>query len=266
MFRISKLKAKQLSLAALKAFRRLCIQSPARAEELRLEMIELTEKIDAGKGYSKAARKMRRRLAGFKFKSPMRRLAESILGLCIALAAAVVIRQMWFELFQVPTGSMRPTIREGDNLIMSKDAFGINIPLSRGHFSFNEKDLKRLNVSLFTGMGLPIQNNHTVYFWLFPGVKQYVKRCMAKGGDQLYFYGGKIYGLNKAGRPLGLESSPIIGHLDHVPFLSPEGDVRAARTAKGSVQLVGYQMNEPLYRAEVYGDRFVDAEVFVDGK
>lgn len=266
MFRLSKLKAKQLALAALKAFRRLCIQSPARAEELRLEIIELTEKIDAGKGYSKLARRMRRRLAGFKFKSPMRRFAEWILGLAVALAAAVVIRQMWFELFQVPTGSMRPTIREGDNLVMTKDAFGINIPLSRGHFSFNEKDLKRLNVTLFTGMGLPIQDNQTTYFWLFRGVKQYVKRCMAKGGDQLYFYGGKIYGLDKAGRPLGLESSPVLDHLDHVPFLSMEGDVRGVYTAKGTAQLIGYQMNEPLYRAEVYGERFIDAEVFVDGK
>lgn len=266
MFRLSKLKAKQIALGALKAFRRLCIQSPARAEELRSDMVELTEKIDSGRGYSKVARKMRRTLIGFKFKSPMRRFAEWILGLAFALAAAVVIRQMWFELFQVPTGSMRPTIREGDNLVMTKDAFGINIPLSRGHFSFNEKDLRRLNVTLFTGMGLPIQNNSTIYFWLFPGIKQYVKRCMAKGGDQLYFYGGKIYGLDKAGHPLGLESSPIINHLDHVPLLSMHGDVRAMRTAKGSVQLVGYQMNEPLYRAEVYGDRFVDAEVFIDGK
>lgn len=266
MFRISKFKAKQLANAALKAFRRLCIQSPARAEELRIEMIELTECIDAGKGYGKAARKMRRRLVGFKFKGPMRRLAEWMLGLMVALAAAVVIRQMWFELFQVPTGSMRPTIREGDNLLMTKDAFGINIPLSRGHLIFNEKDLKRLNVTLFTGMGLPIQNNDTTYFWLFSGIKQYVKRCMAKGGDQLYFYGGKIYGLDQAGHPLGLDSSPIIDKFDHVPYLSAEGSVRAAWTAKGTAKLVGYQMNEPLYRAEVYGDRFVDAEVFVDGK
>lgn len=262
MIRISRAKAKLLCAEALKAFRRLCIQSPARAANLKEQILELAGRIDRKEQIQVPAKSLKKTLQGFKFKSPIRRLFDLVIGLLVALAFAVVIRQMWLELFQVPTGSMRPTIREKDNLLMSKEVFGINIPLSRGHFAFHEKDLKRLSVTLFTGMGLPISNNYMLYFWLFPGVKQYVKRCVAKGGDQLYFYGGRIYGLDKEGRPLGLESSPVVRDLEYIPYLAAEGQVRAVGRPGMMPELVGYQMNEPTYKATVFNGKVVDAEFF----
>src|SRR5437879_5697128 len=36
---------------------------------------------------------------------------ELLIALILALIIATVVRQMWFELYEIPTGSMRPTFR-----------------------------------------------------------------------------------------------------------------------------------------------------------
>ena len=41
----------------------------------------------------------------------------SIFGTCIALVSALIIRQTWFELYEIPSGSMRPTFKEKDKLV-----------------------------------------------------------------------------------------------------------------------------------------------------
>jgi len=118
-------------------------------------------------------------------KSPFEKVRDFCVGLVLALLVAVLIRTMWFELYEIPTGSMRPTLKEQDRLVVSKAVFGINIPLKRGHIYFDPKLVLRNGTVVFTGAGMDIHDVDTMYFYLFPGKKLFVKRMSGKPGDIL---------------------------------------------------------------------------------
>ncbi|MEM8728120.1 MAG: S26 family signal peptidase, partial [Chlamydiota bacterium] len=82
-------------------------------------------------------------------KSFFERGRDFTIGLILSLIVAVAIRTVWFELYEIPTGSMRPTLREKDRLVVSKTTFGINIPLKRGHFYFDPELVLRNGTVIF---------------------------------------------------------------------------------------------------------------------
>jgi signal peptidase I len=177
---------------------------------------------------------------------------DFILGIAGALFIAVLIRQMWFELYEIPTGSMRPTFKEQDRLSVSKTDFGINFPLKLGHFYFNPNLIQRNNIVIFTVENMDVRDANTVYFYLFPGKKLLVKRVIGKPGDTLYFYGGKVYGIDEAGQDITPELQlPELDKIDHIPFISFEG-TRVSTTPSVIPGIyspvVIYQMNEPIAR------------------
>ena len=155
---------------------------------------------------------------------------------------------MWFELYEIPTGSMRPTLEEKDRLVVSKTAFGINIPLKRGHFYFDPNLIHRNQTVIFTGAGMDIHDVNTVYFYLFPGKKQFVKRLIGKPGDLLYFYGGQIYGIDKNGNDISNElNPPSLARIDHVPYIYFNGRMEVPAKPTGGIYspITIRQMNIP---------------------
>ena len=114
---------------------------------------------------------------------------ELVVALIFALIIATVVRQMWFELYEIPTGSMRPTFREQDHLTVTKTAFGLNFPLKTEHLYFDPSLVERTGVVIWSGDGLPLRDVDTTYFGIFPYKKRYIKRMIGKPGDALYFYG-----------------------------------------------------------------------------
>lgn len=149
---------------------------------------------------------------------------EIIFALVIALALATLVRMTWFELYKIPTGSMRPTYKEEDHLIVSKTTHGINIPLLTNHFYFDPDKVIRGNPVIWSGDQVDIPNNDTKYFWIFPSKKRYIKRLIGKPGDTLYFYGGKIYGIDSEGNRISeLLDNPHLKGLEYIPFTSFEG-------------------------------------------
>ena len=176
-------------------------------------------------------------------KSSYYQIRDFILALIFALCLAVVIRSVWFEFYEIPTGSMRPTLKEKDHLAVSKTAFGINIPLTTKHLYFNPDLIQRNGIFIFTGEGMDITDVNTRYFYIFPGKKQYVKRLIGKPGDTLYFYGGKIYGVDKNNQDITpLLNPPPLFHLDHVPFIHFDGKTSADKSQNITLR----QMNEPV--------------------
>lgn len=170
-------------------------------------------------------------------------------ALIFALFVAVVVRTMWFELYTIPTGSMRPTLKEGDFLVVSKTDYGINVPLSTSHFYFDPSLVKRGGVFVFTGKNMDIADADTTYFYLFPGKKQFVKRLIAKPGDTIYFYGGEIYGINPQGEELtDLRNPAWFRTLEHIPFIRFDGKVEISATAQQGIfnDATFYQMNQPI--------------------
>lgn len=161
------------------------------------------------------------------FKKPWyKSLVEILLALIIALAIASVVRAMWFELYEIPTGSMRPTFKEQDHLTVSKAQFGVNVPFETKHFTFDPELVKRTGIVIFSGDKLPVIDSDTTYFGLFPYKKRYIKRMMGKPGDTVYFYGGKIYGIDKDGKEITeLLDNPHLSKIEHIPFISFIGHV-----------------------------------------
>ncbi len=176
---------------------------------------------------------------------------EGIFALAIALGLAVLIRMMWFELYEIPTGSMRPTFKEKDRLVVSKAPFGINVPMTTKHFYFNPELVKRGGTVVFTGEDMDMPDVDTRYFLILPGKKQFVKRMIGKPGDSLYFYGGKIYGVDHDGNDISDQIQlPELKKIDHVPFIYMSGKVLTPREQNHGVfsQAVLKQMNQPVAR------------------
>ncbi|MBP7075290.1 MAG: signal peptidase I, partial [Rhabdochlamydiaceae bacterium] len=179
-------------------------------------------------------------------------IRDFIIGIGVALFIAILIRQMWFELYEIPTGSMRPTFKEQDRVSVSKTDFGVNYPLTPGHFYFNPDLIKRSNTFIFTTENMDFADSDTVYFYIFPGKKLLVKRLLGKPGDTLYFYGGLMYGVDSLGNDISKELQlKELSKIDHIPFITFEGThtVTTASVIPGVYSPVMiYQMNEPIAR------------------
>lgn len=175
-------------------------------------------------------------------KSSSDKIRDFIGGLLFALVIAVLIRTTWFELYTIPTGSMRPTLKEEDYLVVSKTDYGINVPLQVDHFYFDEDLVKRGSIIVFNGANMDIADNDTIYFYLFPGKKQFVKRLIGKPGDTLYFYGGHLYGIDRSGKEISdFKEGAWFQQLEHIPFIRFEGKTESVNQA-----LVMHQMNIPV--------------------
>lgn len=157
-------------------------------------------------------------------KSIWQYLSELALAIIVALCIATVIRQMWFELYEIPSGSMRPTFKEQDHLTVTKTSFGLNIPLVTEHFYFDPKLVQRASVVIWSGDGVPHLDTESTFLGIFPYTKRFIKRCLGKPGDTLYFYGGKIYGFDEQGQDLTeLRNGPWLEQLEYLPFINFDG-------------------------------------------
>ena len=200
-------------------------------------------------------------------KRPLTAFWDYNVSLLVALVVVIIIRQSCFEPYEIPSGSMRPTFKEKDRLVVSKTQFGINIPLIPSHFIFDPSEVKRMGVFTFTGEGMDIPNVKTTYFYLFPGYKQYVKRMIGLPGDSIYFYGGKLYGIDKHGNDISHElQRKELSHLEHIPFIQLEGRAYPAQP-KGELfsSVTIKQMNMPIAKLYVSPNKSVHYELLKKG-
>lgn len=186
-------------------------------------------------------------------KTRLDRARDFISSFLFALVMAVTIRTMWFEHYNIPTGSMRPTLKEGDFLVVSKTDYGVNVPLRPAHFYFDPSLVQRGGIFVFSGENMDIADADTTYFYLFPGKKLYVKRLIAKPGDILYFYGGLIYGIDAHGKEITAFRAPEwFQKLEHIPFIRFDGKVEVAEPNQGIfTKAVVHQMNKPVAQLSV---------------
>ncbi len=195
---------------------------------------------------------------------------ELIYALLFALIFAFLIRTIWFELYEVPTGSMRPTVEELDRLLVSKTSFGVHFPFRDKLAFFDPKYVKRNELIVFTVKGMPVSDSDMYYFYLFPGKKQFIKRALGKGGDTIYFYGGRIYGIDDEGKPLeelyDEEQLKKIGieKITHIPYITFEGKERYSDFSPEGIYKTTtlYQMNQPVGELTFKGDRSVEGRFF----
>jgi len=110
-----------------------------------------------------------------KNKSVIREWVESIL---IAFVLAMIIRAFIVQAFKIPTGSMRPTLLEGDIILVNKFIYGAKVP--------------------FTKMSLPAltqPKRGDVVVFIYPEnpKKDFIKRLVAFGGEEVQIKNGTVY-------------------------------------------------------------------------
>lgn len=193
---------------------------------------------------------------------------DLIAALSFALIVAICIRQTCFELYTIPSGSMRPTLKEGDFLFVSKSEFGVNTITPTSHFFFDPALVERGSIVIFSGENMDIADVDTKYFLVIPGKKQYIKRLIGKPGDTLYFYGGEIYGVDREGHELTELRDPTwFQTLEHIPFIRFDGKAHTpSAPLQGVFSPVTFtQMNEPVAKLTTHATGAVSGELIPRG-
>ena len=118
-------------------------------------------------------------------------LGETVSVIVQALLLAIVIRTFLFQPFSIPSGSMRPTLLEGDYLFVTKWAYGY----SRHSLPFSP--------NLFSGRiwGSAPERGEVVVFKYPPDPSMdYIKRVIGLPGDRIQVRGGQLF-INGVGVP-----------------------------------------------------------------
>ena len=118
-------------------------------------------------------------------------LGETVSVILQALVLALIIRTFLFQPFSIPSGSMRPTLLEGDYLFVTKWAYGY----SRYSLPFSP--------NLFSGRiwGSEPERGEVVVFKYPPNPSlDYIKRVIGLPGDVIQMRGGQLF-INGEGVP-----------------------------------------------------------------
>ncbi|MFN4088879.1 MAG: signal peptidase I [Alphaproteobacteria bacterium] len=109
---------------------------------------------------------------------------ENVRTIVYAVLIALMVRTFAYEPFNIPSGSMLPTLLVGDYLFVSKFSYGysrhslpLSLPLIPGRVLFTEPD--RGDVAVFK---LPTD-----------GKTDYIKRIVGLPGDEIQMRGGRLH-------------------------------------------------------------------------
>ncbi len=134
-------------------------------------------------------------------------LGETVSVIVQALILALVIRTFLFQPFSIPSGSMRPTLLEGDYLFVTKWAYGY----SRYSLPFGP--------DIFSGRiwGTEPKRGDVVVFKFPPNPSiDYIKRVVGLPGDHIQMRDGQLF-INGVGVPrekVGQIDNPDITEVD----------------------------------------------------
>ena len=111
-------------------------------------------------------------------------LGETLSVIVQALLLALVIRSFIFQPFSIPSGSMRPTLLEGDYLFVSKFAYGYS------HHSLP------FSPNLFSGRiwsAEPVRGDVAVFKFPPNPKLDYIKRVIGLPGDKIQMIAGVLH-------------------------------------------------------------------------
>lgn len=101
-------------------------------------------------------------------KSHRRSFQEYSEAFVVAIIAATLIRAFLFQAFEIPSGSMEPTLIVGDHIIVNKFIYGIRIPFTDKRWPEFRK---------------PRRGDVIVFVYPVDRSKDFIKRVIGVGGD-----------------------------------------------------------------------------------
>jgi len=114
-------------------------------------------------------------MRGNKKKSAIQEWIESII---VAFLLAMIIRSFIVQAFKIPTGSMRPTLLEGDLILVNKFIYGAKIPFS---------DLR------LPALAQLRRGDVIVFIYPDDRKKDFIKRLVAFSAETVEIKNGTIY-------------------------------------------------------------------------
>ena len=108
----------------------------------------------------------------------VKEVKELFVALIIALLISIPIRVFLVEAYRIPTGSMRPTLIEGDGIMVNKFLFGARVPFVDWRLPAVRQP-KRGEIVVFIE---PVERK-----------KVYIKRLVALEGETLEIKNGSLY-------------------------------------------------------------------------
>ena len=114
-------------------------------------------------------------ISASKKKSALREWVESIV---IAFLLAMFIRTFIIQAFKIPSGSMRPTLIEGDRILVNKFIYGAKLPFT---------DLR------LPGITKPKRGDVVVFIYPKDPSRDFIKRLIAVERESVQIKDGSIY-------------------------------------------------------------------------
>ena len=115
------------------------------------------------------------RHAGFARKSAIRETLENV---GIAVLIALGLRSCLYEPFKIPSGSMMPTLRNGDHIFVNKFVYGIQIPFTNTVVGQSFGDIEAGDIIVFR---FPLDEE-----------QDFIKRVVGLPGDEVKVEGRQV--------------------------------------------------------------------------
>lgn len=116
---------------------------------------------------------------------------ESVRAILIAILAALILRQFVIAAYKIPTGSMEDTLLVGDFLLVNKFYYGAQTPAWIG-IPFTKVGYEIPHVR-FPRIRAPRQNDIVVFRYPVDPRLDYIKRCVAVGGQTVEVINKALY-------------------------------------------------------------------------
>ena len=105
-------------------------------------------------------------------------IKKDIESIVIAILIALFIRTFIVQAFDIPSGSMEPTLLPGDYILVNKFIYGIRIPYT--------------NIKIFS-YNKPKLGDVIVFIYPKDPSRDFIKRVIGMPGETVQIIGGKIY-------------------------------------------------------------------------
>ncbi|MFD2168027.1 signal peptidase I [Thalassotalea euphylliae] len=105
-------------------------------------------------------------------------LVDTAVQIFPVIAFVLVLRSFLYEPFQIPSGSMMPTLLDGDFILVNKFNYGLKDPVARNKFWEN---------------GLPERGDIVVFKYPVDPNIDYIKRVIGLPGDRVIYRNKSLY-------------------------------------------------------------------------
>ena len=132
------------------------------------------------------------------------KIIKEIQSIALIVVAVFAFRSMFFEPFKIPSGSMIPTLKIGDFILVNKFAYGFKIPFS-DYFT---------NPVYITSFKNPARGDVIVFKYPKDTSINYIKRVVGLPGDTIEIKDKIVYVNDEAIGPTDIDGEQYLADMD----------------------------------------------------